>query len=56
MNKIVRRRPHAGSFFFNRALVLDEKQLAHREFIEVQIRANRIVHIHHRGHKAVASA
>jgi hypothetical protein len=40
----------------DRALVLDEKQLPHREFIEMQIRANLVVHIHQGGHKAIASA
>ena len=30
-----------------RALVLDEKQFPYREFIEMQIFANRVVRIHH---------
>jgi hypothetical protein len=40
----------------DRAFVLDEKQFSDREFIEMQIRANRLVSIHHGDHKAIASA
>jgi hypothetical protein len=56
VNKIIHWRPHAGGFLLDRALVLDEKQLSHDEFIEMQIRANLVVHIHHGVHKAVAFA
>jgi hypothetical protein len=39
----------------DRALVLDEKQLPDDEFIEMQIRANLVVHIHQWTHRAIPS-
>ncbi|MND06967.1 hypothetical protein D3C83_286750 [compost metagenome] len=56
MDKIIHRRPQADGLLLDGALVLDEKQLTNREFIKMQVVANRLVHIHHGHHKSIVSA
>jgi hypothetical protein len=50
MNEIIIGVHTPATLLLDRALVLDEQQFPHNEFIEMQVVANRLVHIHHRDH------
>jgi len=51
----IHRRPHARDLLLNGTLVVGEKQLAHGEFVQMQIRANYFVGIDHGAYNALGS-